>query len=421
MVHMPGHSSKKSAAAAGDSETSSLEENQASALPPAQQATWTSFIKSLANVSGDLSSMTAPPFILSPVSLTEFPAYWCERPDMFAAIGDGKTPEERASLVLRWFICTLKGQYTSRNEKMGSEKKPLNPVLGEVFFGTWPNLNDRGETILVVEQVSHHPPITSYFIENKTKGVALQGASGQKTSFSFPSIIVKQNGHAILTITLADGSKEEFLITLPRLRIDGLITGSPYMEITEGSHIHASTGYNASISYSGRGYISGKAHTFKAHMVDGSGRNVFTVEGQWDKTSKLKTGELFSDSTTQKEEVTVASLEAQGEWESRRLWKEAADGIKTGDFDRASREKTKIEVEQREQRKTEVNEGLTWDPIHFKHVDSDPIYKKLASQFKHSPAEEEGWVFLGGPEIRPARPFFQSSSPSTGTSTPSTY
>lgn len=30
-------------------------------------------IYSLASFSGDLSSMTAPPFILSPVSLTEFP------------------------------------------------------------------------------------------------------------------------------------------------------------------------------------------------------------------------------------------------------------------------------------------------------------------------------------------------------------
>ncbi len=30
-------------------------------------------IFSIASVSGDLSSMTAPPFILSPVSLTEFP------------------------------------------------------------------------------------------------------------------------------------------------------------------------------------------------------------------------------------------------------------------------------------------------------------------------------------------------------------
>lgn len=75
-------------------------------------------------------------------------AYWCERPDMFAAIADGKTPEERSLLVLKWFIVsvatggyrrasdlnfslqgTLKGQYTSRNEKMGSEKKSGIPSM----------------------------------------------------------------------------------------------------------------------------------------------------------------------------------------------------------------------------------------------------------------------------------------------------
>lgn len=37
-------------------------------------------------------------------SLTEFPAYWCERPELFAAIADGKTAEERSILVLKWFI-----------------------------------------------------------------------------------------------------------------------------------------------------------------------------------------------------------------------------------------------------------------------------------------------------------------------------
>ena len=31
---------------------------------------------SIASVSGDLSSLTAPPFILSPISLTEFPGAW---------------------------------------------------------------------------------------------------------------------------------------------------------------------------------------------------------------------------------------------------------------------------------------------------------------------------------------------------------
>lgn len=59
---------------------------------------------SIASFSGDLSSLTAPPFILSPVSLTEFPAYWCERPDLFAAIADAKEGEERHLAVLKWFI-----------------------------------------------------------------------------------------------------------------------------------------------------------------------------------------------------------------------------------------------------------------------------------------------------------------------------
>jgi hypothetical protein len=52
-------------------------------------------------------------------------AYWCERPELFAAISQGKTPEDRARRVLKWFISTLKGQYTSRNETMGSEKKSV--------------------------------------------------------------------------------------------------------------------------------------------------------------------------------------------------------------------------------------------------------------------------------------------------------
>ena len=48
------------------------------------------------------------------MSLTEFPAYWCEHPDTFASISEGDTAEERMERVLRWFIATLKGQYTVR-------------------------------------------------------------------------------------------------------------------------------------------------------------------------------------------------------------------------------------------------------------------------------------------------------------------
>lgn len=110
------------------------------AVPAAQKTSWTTFLKScvpvpaalrllsfalsrLASFAGDLSSLTAPPFILSPTSLTEFPgtkhslsiacllisspAYWCERPELFARIVDGETEEERAYAVLKWFIVAL--------------------------------------------------------------------------------------------------------------------------------------------------------------------------------------------------------------------------------------------------------------------------------------------------------------------------
>lgn len=75
-----------------------------------------------------------------------------------------------------------------RESWIETDHQPLNPVLGEVFYGVWPDAGGRGQTNLVVEQVSHHPPITAYYIENKSAGVRLQGHSGQKTSFTGTAI-----------------------------------------------------------------------------------------------------------------------------------------------------------------------------------------------------------------------------------------
>jgi len=373
-----------------------MSEEAGAAVPASQRGSWTAFIKSIASVSGDLSSLTAPPFILSPVSLTEFPAYWAERPELFSAIADAKNEETRMMAVLRWFISTLKGQYTSRNDQMGSEKKPLNPVLGELFYGHWPDKNGRGETRLCVEQVSHHPPITAYMITNKEKKLALQGHSAQKTSFSGGSIIVKQIGHAILTIELPDGNKEQFLITLPRLRIDGIWYGSPYIELTDTSYIQSSSGWLSTIEYKGKGYFSGKSHSFKAVVTaPGSTSAKHTIEGTWHTTSKDSRGVPFHDVQGPKEEVTVADVDAQGEWESRRLWKLVAKGIREGDYELASREKSKIENEQRQRRKDELAAGEPWQLKHFVHVSNDAEYEKLGKMCKVQPATEDCYVYQG--------------------------
>jgi hypothetical protein len=107
--------------------------------------------KSLTSFTGDLSSLTAPPFILSAKSLVEFSSYWAEHPTIFVAPAHEKDPQKRALLVLKWFLSTLKQQYASRSDKYGNEKKPLNPFLGELFLGKWED--EAGTTELISEQV----------------------------------------------------------------------------------------------------------------------------------------------------------------------------------------------------------------------------------------------------------------------------
>lgn len=100
------------------------------------------------------------------------------------------------------------------------------------------------------------------------------------------------------------------------------------------------------IEYKGKGYFSGKTHTFKAAVTGpgGAGGARHTVEGQWHTTSKDGRGALFTNVQGPKEEVSVRDVEAQDAWESRRLWRRVARGIREGDFETASREKSKIEV-----------------------------------------------------------------------------
>ncbi len=117
------------------------------------RSTLREFLASIATIQGDLSNITAPPFVLAEHSTVELPQYWADHPSWFVAPALASTPEERALLVLKWFLSTLKQQSSSRSGKPGSEKKPLNPFLGELFLGKWDD--EAGTTHLVSEQVRY--------------------------------------------------------------------------------------------------------------------------------------------------------------------------------------------------------------------------------------------------------------------------
>ncbi|UNI19225.1 Oxysterol-binding protein 4 [Purpureocillium takamizusanense] len=343
----------------------------------ASSGSWSAFLKSIASFNGDLSSLTAPPFILSSQSLTEYSSYWGTHPPLFTAPAAESDPAKRALLVLKWFIATLKHQYASRSEQYGNEKKPLNPFLGELFLGSWKD--EAGETTLVSEQVSHHPPATAYCLRNDKTGVQLEGYNAQKATFK-STIIVKQIGHAVLTVPVGEQT-ERYLITLPSLHIEGLIFGTPFVELDGGSTISSSSGFTAKIDYSGRGWLSGKKNSVTAVLYPtGKEKEVlYNITGQWTKEFEIYEGpakknskatllETYDAVATPPTELQIAPLEKQHPLESRRAWAKVAEAIQKGDMDAVSVEKGKIEQAQRNLRVKERSEDRSWERRYFKAV-----------------------------------------------------
>lgn len=384
-------------------------------MAPQNKGSWSSFLKSIASYNGDLSTLTAPPFILGTISLAEFSAYWTEHPSIFVAPASEPDPAKRALLVLKWFLSVLKQQYCSRSDKLGSEKKPLNPFLGELFLGKWED--QAGTTQLVSEQVSHHPPVTAYCIWNEKHGVRLQGYNAQKASFS-RTIHVKQIGHALLHL---DAYNEDYLITLPNIHIEGLIYGSPFVELSKATYISSSSGYVAKIDYSGKGWVSGKKNSFTATLYP-EGREketLYTVEGQWNEGFVIYEGggkkhgkqiEVFDHKNHRTTPLITAPIEEQDPLESNRAWRLVKEGILKGDMALVGQEKSKIEESQRELRRKEQAEGREWERRFFTRLNGDPLFEKLAKPIGEKiESDKTGGIWrFDGNKASNAKPPFQA-------------
>lgn len=315
------------------------------------------------------------------MSMVEFSTYWAEHPVLFVAPASEPDPAKRALLVLKWFLSTLRQQHNNKDEsgKKKKKMKPLNPFLGEQFIGKW--VDESGVTHLVAEQVSHHPPATACSVWNEEHSVRLQGTVAPKVYFS-GTVQIERKGYSILHI---DQYNEDHLVTLPHCHVEGLMMGAPAPELSGTSYIRSSSGFNSKIDFNGKGWLSGKKNSVTATVFHESEPNkpLYTVSGQW--SDDL----VFEDANTHKElfqmnanhlkrtPLTVAPIEQQGPLESRRAWKQVADGINNGEYSVVGREKSKIEVQQREMRKIEKKEGREWQSKYFNRVEHDDLVDRI--------------------------------------------
>ncbi|KAH9903754.1 Oxysterol-binding protein [Xylariomycetidae sp. FL2044] len=372
------------------------------------KSAWFQFIKSIATFKGDLTSLTAPPFLLAPQSIVEYSTYWAEHPRLFVAPASEPDPARRALLVLQWFLSTLRHQHASRDDDGRRRKlKPLNPFLGEVFVGKWVD-DVAGTTELVSEQVSHHPPATAYRIWNEAHGVELEGVVAPKSSFS-STINIERRGYNIMHIARY---AEDHVISMPRVHVEGLVTLQIAPELNGTSYIRSSSGYTSRIEYSGRGWLRGRSNGFVATLYRDDDRDkdkdddnnssrkrpLYTLEGRWSEGYTIKENnnsrrqergpqqavevDLSSSSVaggrSRRTEIQVPPLEKQHPLESRRAWQHVARAIRDNDVRAVGHEKSKIENAQRALRRSEKAAGKKWEMRYFSPVEGRELAERLA-------------------------------------------
>lgn len=322
---------------------------------------------------------------------------WLTLCNSFNEITEPESAEDRFHAAVKWYISALNGSFASRVPKGEWEKKPFNPVLGEQFFCSW-----KGDTSIVCEQVSHHPPISGFFCENKKSGVYLNGHDGQKTRFSGTQMLVDQVGHCV--IHLKNRNDETYLFTLPSLSVNGIWYAAPYVELYGSSYVQSSTGYFAQIDYSTKGWISGELHHFKATVSHDTLKGPTVIEGQWTAKSTItkhkQSAAPFLDLTALSREAPIVKpVNEQASFESRKLWSKVSEALLAGDYAAASTEKSLIENQKRAERKDRQESGEEWHPEYFVKVDGDKVYGELNEQLtansKHKYQEQDGfsWVY----------------------------
>jgi hypothetical protein len=201
------------------------------------------------------------------------------------------------------------------------------------------------------------------------------------------------------------------LITLPALHIEGLIFGSPFIELEGATYITSSTGYTAKIDYAGKGWLSGKKNSFTAALYPtGKEKDViYSVAGQWTKDFQINTGsgkhsssstliDSYDPAKVPVSKLIVQPVAQQHPLESRRAWSKVAAAIAVTDLDTVSIEKGKIENAQREMRNKEKAEGRSWERRYFSldPAKKDKVLSSLGAAVgvpEHGDADKTGGVW----------------------------
>lgn len=258
--------------------------------------------------------------------------------------------------------------------------------------------DDSVRVVFLTEQISHHPPASSYYFACPEKGVEAAGVDQISAKVSGTTVRImpgSMNQGIFVSITSGNGAGEQYHITHPAAHVNGILRGSFYATMTDstiitctgsksGEHLRAIIEYKDESWYGRPQFLlEGCVHTYdpdspkkewegwtKVKHVPAKAV-VATFEGSWRKKVEWRAaGEKGSNVLIDIDALSVVPksvrpVSEQLPDESRKLWDGVTSNLLSKNFGEATKIKQAIEQRQRDiaaQRKAKNEEFV---PTYF--------------------------------------------------------
>ncbi|KIJ29302.1 hypothetical protein M422DRAFT_188714 [Sphaerobolus stellatus SS14] len=268
---------------------------------------------------------------------------------------------------------------------------------GELLEGGDVEVGDgKIRVIYLTEQVSHHPPISSYHMACPAKHITGSGVDQISAKVSGTTVRVAPGSHnkgIFLRIEGGPGEGERYQITHPTAQVNGFLRGSFYATLGDSTYITMTGGksevkYRAIIDYKEESWLGkaqfaleGVIYTYdedetiheewtKVKHVP-KDRVVAEFEGSWKHRirwrkpleSEWKT--LIDLSTLHVIPKSVRPLSKQTSNESRKLWEKVTTNLLKKEYNEATKYKLAIEQRQRDVAADRKKKGVEFQPVFF--------------------------------------------------------
>ncbi|KAL2928839.1 Oxysterol-binding protein-related protein 4C [Bienertia sinuspersici] len=219
----------------------------------------------------DLTRFQLPPLFNLPKSHLQCfgESVYCVNKDMLSNCAKGETTIDRMISVVAWSISTVR--------PLMFGVAPYNPTLGETHHAS------RGTLNVLLEQVSHHPPVSAMHASDEANGIELLWCQHAVPKFHGATIETIVHGKRKLNLVKKGESYEmnspKLLIRLlPKLGVEWV--GNVRIKCQE-------TSLEAELSFKSGSFLGfgGGNRSIKGKIMDSSNsfKTLYEVHGQWDR------------------------------------------------------------------------------------------------------------------------------------------